>query len=56
MVQWIKVLSVNSDNLSSVPGTHLAKLENLTPTRCPLTPYIYAVAYTDTHIYVNKIQ
>jgi hypothetical protein len=48
MVQWIKVLSVNPDKLSSIPGTHLAESENVTPTSCPLT-LTYMLWHTQTH-------
>jgi len=44
MAQWVKVLVDETDNLNSVPGTHMVEGDNLTSNY-----HNCSVVYTHTH-------
>ena len=55
MVQCIKVLATKpDDDLSSIPGTHMAKRENRLPARCPLA-YTRTPCHARAHTHINTI-
>lgn len=45
------MFAVKHDDLSSNSGTYMVKGRELTPTRCPLTPYKGTVACVHPQIY-----
>lgn len=53
MAQWVKVLISKSDNLSSIPGSHMVEIENLSQSLLLFSIPTWAHAY-DQYLFFKK--
>jgi hypothetical protein len=54
MAQWVKGLAAKPNDLSSIPGTHMAKGENRLSASCPLA-YTRTPCHARAHTHINTI-